>query len=113
MKTMNEVEEYYYYSSMNNLTFYHGTSSAIGITDTLLPPTETNTIREDFRDKRKNLVFLTTSKLSAFRYAIKACAKFGGKPVVYEVKPDSLSIEQRIDNEYVCTHAKIIKEVKI
>lgn len=107
---MNDVEEYYYYENMKNLTLYHGTSSSLNIDEKLLPPESTMIIREDFRQNNKNIVFLTTSKLSAFRYAVKACARFGGKPIVYKVEPDD-TLEHRIDNEYTCESARIVEVV--
>ena len=107
---MTELEEYYYYENMKDLKLYHGTSSALNISGKLLPPESTMTIREDFRTANKNVVFLTTSKLSALRYAIKACAKFGGTPVVYQVSPDE-TLEHRLDNEYVCETADIVNIV--
>lgn len=35
-----------------------------------------------------NVVFFTTSKLSVIKYANKACNKYGGRPIIYLVKPD-------------------------
>ena len=108
---MNELEEYYYYENIHKQTYYHGTSSNLKIEKTLLPPESTGVIREDFRQNKKNLVFLTTSRMSAITYAIKACARFGGNPVVYVVKPDD-TLEHRMDNEYVCSSAEIVYECK-
>ena len=53
-------------------TFYHGTSSALSIKRILLPAYDTGILREDFRKKCRNLVFITTSLVSAERYARKA-----------------------------------------
>jgi hypothetical protein len=111
MKQMNEIEEYYFYENIKNFNFYHGTSTNLPIQKTILPPSQTQVLREDFRKNKHDLVFLTTSKLSALRYAIKAAARFGGKPVVYSVKPDSESLEPTIDNEFICNSARIICEV--
>ena len=75
-------------------TFYHGTSTALNLGHVLLPANETNVLREDFRKKLRNVVFITTSKVSAERYAKKAVQRFGGEPVVYTVKPDFASLIQ-------------------
>ena len=53
-------------------TFYHGTSTALNLGHVLLPANETNVLREDFRKKLRNVVFITTSKVSAERYVKKA-----------------------------------------
>lgn len=66
-------------------TFYHGTSTALNLGHVLLPANETNVLREAFRKKLRNVVFITTSKVSAERYAKKAAQRFGGEPVVYTV----------------------------
>lgn len=75
-------------------TFYHGTSTALNLGHVLLPANKTNVLREDFRTKLRNVVFITTSKVSAERYAKKAAQRFGGKPIVYTVKPDFASLIQ-------------------
>lgn len=107
-----EIEEFYRYEQMiNRNTFYHGTSSAVGVNNVILPPDTTGVLRESFRTSMRGVVFLTTSKLSAIKYAQKACELFGGKPVVYEAKPDPLSISHRMDNEYICDYALVIREV--
>ena len=111
MKEITPIEEYYQYINNTRLHYYHGTSSALNIKNLLLPPSESGVIREDFRKRNLNEVFLTTSKLSALRYAVKAAARFGGVPVVYEVEPDFTTCEPRIDNEYICSYAKIKCEV--
>jgi hypothetical protein len=67
------------------MIFYHGTSIA-GLQE-ILPPAETNNLREDFRRKFRDCVFVTPLRKSAETYARKCALKFGGKPIVYEVKP--------------------------
>lgn len=75
-------------------TFYHGTSTALDVGQVLLPANETTVLREEFRKKLRNVVFITTSMVSAERYAKKAVQRFGGQPVVYTVKPDFDSLIQ-------------------
>lgn len=89
--------------------FFHGTSSRLGIKDVILPAVDTGILREDFRKRNLNKVYITTSYGSAYNYAIKACKKYGGKPVIYEVRPDFNSLVRRIDCEYITDFAKIVK----
>ena len=67
------------------MTFYHGTS--IQCLTKILPPTETSILREDFRKKFLDCVFITPLKKSAEMYAKKCASKLGGTPIVYEVRP--------------------------
>lgn len=89
------------------MTFYHGTSIA-GLQE-ILPPIETNNLREDFRRKFRDCVFVTPLRKSAETYARKCALKFGGKPVVYEVKPVN-PIEINV-SQYICDKALVIREV--
>jgi hypothetical protein len=89
------------------MTFYHGTSIA-GLRE-ILPPAETNNLREDFRRKFRDCVFVTPLRKSAETYARKCALKFGGKPVVYEVKPIN-PIEINV-SQYICDKALVIQEV--
>jgi hypothetical protein len=89
------------------MTFYHGTSIA-GLPE-ILPPAETNNLREDFRRKFRDCVFVTPLRKSAETYARKCALKFGGKPVVYEVKPIN-PIEINV-SQYICDKALVIQEV--
>lgn len=66
--------------------YWHGTSDALPVGDTLLPPFESGVVRDD-KTEFKDKVYFTNSKLCAIRYAKKACQKFGGRPVVYRVLP--------------------------
>ena len=57
-------------------TFYHGTSDVFSIKKMILPPNQTNNLREDLRKKNLDKVYFTSSQLSAEMYAKKACKKF-------------------------------------
>ena len=86
------------------MTFYHGTSVS-GLKE-ILPPTETNILREDFRHKYLDCVFVTPLKKSAETYARKCAQKFGGQPVVYEVRPVN---EYEINvSQYICDRVIVI-----
>jgi hypothetical protein len=89
------------------MTYYHGTSIS-GLQE-ILPPVETNNLREDFRRKFRDCVFVTPLRKSAETYARKCALKFGGKPVVYEVKPIN-PIEINV-SQYICDKALVIREV--
>ena len=92
--------------------FYHGTSTCVNVKDKLLPPIATDNLRETFRKKCRDKVFVTDSKVSAEKYAKKAVAYFGGGGVLYTVKPDYYSL---IKNgiEYTTDYAVVLaKEVK-
>ena len=91
------------------MTYYHGTSVS-GLTE-ILPPTETNILREDFRHSFLDCVFVTPLKKSAEAYAKKCAAKFGGDPVVYEVKPVNPS-EVNV-SQYVCDKAIVLKSYNL
>ena len=69
------------------MIFYHGTSDSMGYIHRLLPPIITGCKREDWRSKHTDVVFFTPSVPSAIRYARKACAKYGGNPVIFQVSP--------------------------
>ena len=69
------------------MVYYHGTSTACGVKRILLPPNKTQKLREDFRRKNLQVVFLTARLPSAMKYAKKACEKFGGMPVIYRAIP--------------------------
>ena len=105
-----ELKEYEENEKMKNLTFYHGTTDFFKI-DEIKATTDTGILREGFRDKHKDMVFITTSLLSAKKYAMKAALMFGGNPVVYEVTPDYDTLFHKMDNEYLTTNAKIKKRV--
>lgn len=86
--------------------FYHGTSDALAIHDWILPPIFTENQREDWRKKDRDKVFFTDSILSAKKFARKACVKYGGQPVIYEVKPVG-QWYGTIHTEYIADKARI------
>ena len=90
--------------------FYHGTSNIFNIKRVLLPPIHTKNLREDWRKKYQDAVFFTTSFPSALKYAKKACEKYGGNPVVYEIKPIGQYFNT-IYGEYISEKAIVIREV--
>ena len=90
------------------MKYYHGTSTACGVKRILLPPIRTKNLREDFRTKHRDCVFLTISLRSAESYAKKACIRFGGEPVVYRAEPIRIIAVNGI--ECICEKA-IIKDV--
>jgi hypothetical protein len=91
------------------MTYYHGTSIAV-LTE-ILPPADTAVLREDFRKKLLDCVFVTPLRKSAEAYARKCAAKFGGTPVVYEVRPINPS-EINI-SQYICDRAVVLNSYKI
>ena len=91
------------------MTYYHGTSVP-GLTE-ILPPTETNILREDFRTGFLDCVFVTPLRKSAESYARKCAAKFGGQPVVYEVEPVNPS-EVNV-SQYICDKAIVLKSYNL
>lgn len=91
------------------MTYYHGTSIA-GLTE-ILPPVETNVLREDFRHNFLDCVFVTPLKKSAEAYARKCAAKFGGTPTVYEVKPvNPININTA---QYICDKAIVLNSYNL
>lgn len=90
------------------MKFYHGTSDIFKIKSMILPASQTGILREEFRTKLTEKVFITFSVKSAEYYAKKACEKYGGNPIVYEVRPMSYPVYNG-GNEYICDRAKIIK----
>jgi len=93
--------------------FYHGTTTYFNLKtgDKILPPNLSDKKREIFRNYNDDIVYVTTSVVSAEKYAKKAAFTFGGTPVVFEVKPDMDSLQRRINNEYICDCATIIKKI--
>lgn len=89
------------------MEIYHGTSDIFGKLTVILPSSETNILREDFRNKLTDYIFLTSSLISAYRYAQKCCSKFGGNPVIYLCEPNEI-ISQN-ETEFICDYAKVIK----
>lgn len=65
--------------------FYHGSSTACGIENMLLPPDVSNTLSEKGRNKNLNRVFFTEDLGLAKVYAGRACKSLGGEPVLFRV----------------------------
>ncbi|AHE63459.1 hypothetical protein ZZ1p0068 [Acinetobacter phage ZZ1] len=65
--------------------FYHGSSSACGIENMLLPPIVSDTLSEKGRNKNLDRVFFTADLGLAKVYAGRACNQFGGEPKIYRV----------------------------
>lgn len=87
------------------MKYYHGTSTACRVEDILLPPSHTQRLREDFRKKHLDAVFLTISLRSAKMYAKKACVRFGGSPIVYIASPVGELVMNGV--ECICEQARI------
>ncbi|MBQ6907422.1 MAG: hypothetical protein IJQ28_03500 [Clostridia bacterium] len=92
------------------LKFYHGTSSILPIKKYILPPVYTQNKREHWRKKYIDKVFFTDSILSAYKFAQKACDKYGGTPIVYEVKPVGQWFNT-INTEYIADKALVIRKL--
>lgn len=92
--------------------FYHGTSTNVNVKNKLLPTIATDNLRETFRKKLQDKVFVTDSKVSAEKYAKKAVAHFGGETAIYTVKPDYYSLIKN-GTEYTTDYAFVLnKEIK-
>ena len=94
------------------MIFYHGTTTNTKINKILLPPNETGWLREDFRKNLQDKVFVTISKPSAIKYAKKAAQQFGGKAIVYTVRPEFSSLIKK-GTEYICDKAFVKSFEKI
>lgn len=103
-----QFEECYEEANMLNQTYYHGTSDVFVIADKKIkPPSETGNLREEFRNYNTNVVYVSSSYGVAKRVADKAAQKYGGKPVVYIVKPDFDTLVYRTNYEYTTDYATI------
>lgn len=91
-------------------TLYHGTTTRLGNLKKIKPASETKYLREIYRQKEQNLVFLTDSLRAAKRYAQLACETFAGQPVVYIVENNDTIVETR-PHEYTGTYADVIDTV--
>ena len=91
---------------MEFLKMYHGTTDVF-IMERILPPLESGNLREEWRKKILDKVFITPSLLSAERFARKASEKYGGKAIVYEVRPHG-QVDNINTNEYLCDYADVI-----
>lgn len=90
------------------MVFYHGTTDSLKVDRLLLPPIITGILREDWRVKYIDKVFVTNSMRSAIMYSKKASKKYGGNPVVYIVKPIGDCFKS-IDTEYITDKALILR----
>lgn len=97
-------------SRQGKLVFYHGTTSLFEVGKVLLPPIYTGNLREDWRKNNRDVVYMTTSLASAKQYAKKACTRYGGNPVVYQVNPIGW-YHCRMNQEYIAEKAKIIGNI--
>lgn len=91
-------------------TLYHGTTTRLGKLNIIKPSSETKYLREHFRQKERNIIFLTDSLQSAKRYAQLACETFSGKPIVYIVQHNSTITETR-PHEFTGQYAKVINSI--
>lgn len=91
------------------MKYYHGTS-IVGLKE-ILPPIDTDNLREDFRSGFRDCVFVTPLKRSAETYARKCAAKFEGTPIVYEVDPVNL-ISLNV-GQYICDKAFVIDSYEV
>lgn len=101
--------DYYDMIDYSQELFYHGTSDSLNLS-ILLPSSLTGCLREEWRQKTLDKIFLTNSLKSAQMYAKKASIKFGGKPIVYIVKPKG-DIWKVNATEFVADYAEIISAV--
>ena len=89
------------------MKYYHGTTDIFNLKE-ILPPIETDILRENWRTKYLDKIFLTTSLLSAQQYACKACKIFSGNGIVYEVEPiGDIWFPNPYTNEYLADKGKI------
>lgn len=88
------------------MRYFHGTSDIFKINSMILPSTQTGILREEWRTKLTEKVFITFSVKSAEYYAKKACEKYGGSPVVYEVQPIGYALFNG-GTEYICNKARV------
>lgn len=91
---------------------YHGTSDALPIHSMLYPSTVTKVLREQWRTKNTDCVYLTNSMKSARYYAKKAVEKYGGHPIVYVCSPRGC-IYRINTTEYTCSRATITGRIEI
>lgn len=94
------------------MTFYHGTSDTFGILKRILPSNITGIERELRNKKRTDMVYISTSALSAANYAKKAASKFGGKPILYIVAPTG-NHYPLTNGEWLTESAKVIKHEEV
>lgn len=79
---------YYYLIETNGVTamiFYHGSCTAAGISNMLIPPSDSGTVSEKGRKKNLDKVFFTSDIGLARIYAGRAARSIGGEPILYRV----------------------------
>jgi|2_EtaG_2_1085320.scaffolds.fasta_scaffold36710_2 hypothetical protein len=74
-------------SAAGGPTYYHGTSSALGITTHIRPAAETNKQTEP-RRQRRHRVFFTTNLEAARTYARRSVRQWGGEPIIHRIAPE-------------------------
>lgn len=80
---------------MNQIKYYHGTSSNAPVKDTILPPNvHSFGISELGRSKNLDKVFVTTNRGYASTYARRVANMKGCEPVIYEVLCDNVVLYQ-------------------
>lgn len=65
--------------------FYHGSSTACGIDNMLLPPVAFETLSEKGRNKNLDRIFFTEDLGLAKVYAGRASKSLGGEPILFRV----------------------------
>lgn len=105
---------------MKTRKFYHGTSIKIGqeVPFILLPPSQTGNLRETFRNKLLNAVFITISFSSARKYAYKSAqVNENSVPLVLLVNPDINSLVQNnpiaCPTEYICDFSYVAETITL
>ena len=91
---------------MELFRMYHGTTDVFAM-ERILPPLESGNLREEWRKKIRDKVFVTPSLLSAKKFARKAAEKYGGSAIIYEVRPHG-QVDNINTNEYICDYADIV-----
>lgn len=100
------------------MIFYHGTTTACGITNALLPPTRTGHCTELGRVNNLDRVFFTRDIGYAEIYAKKAVKRFGGKPVVMVLNTEELDDVKMVQGTpgatiFTASSAKILTQLPI
>lgn len=69
----------------NHVEFFHGSCSAAGISNMLLPPSDSEILSEKGRKKNLDRIFFTADIGLARIYAGRASRSIGGEPKLYRV----------------------------